>query len=58
MKKSYTLLGFLFAPLFLFAQEKTQSLDQQIDESFGNATNWFTNAILAEIPITENIGIP
>jgi len=58
MKKAITLFGFLGTPLFLFAQEKTHSLDQQIDASFGNATSWFTDAILAEIPITENIGIP
>lgn len=58
MKKTITLLGLLGAPLFLFAQEKTQSLDQRIDASFGHATSWFTDAILAEIPITENIGIP
>ncbi len=42
----------------LSIQEKPQSLDQQIDASFGNATSWFTDSILAEIPITENIGIP
>ena len=58
MKKAITLFGFVLAPLFLFAQEKAQSLDQRIDQSFGNATSWFTDAILAEIPITENIGIP
>jgi len=58
MKKTITLLGLLGSPLFLAAQEKTPSLDQRIDASFGNATSWFTDAILAEIPITENIGIP
>jgi len=58
MKKIITLFGFVGTPFFLFAQEKTPSLDQRIDASFGNATSWFTEAILAEIPITENIGIP
>ncbi len=58
MKKAITLFGVLGTPLFLVAQESPPSLDQQIDASFGNATSWFTDAILAEIPITENIGIP
>ena len=58
MKKSLlTICALLFAKI-VFSQEKTQSLDQRIDQSFGNATSWFTDAILAEIPITNTIGIP
>ena len=51
---------FYFSALFsTLAQEVNRNhLDQQIDASFGNATSWFTDAILAEIPITETIGIP
>ncbi len=35
-----------------------QSLDEQINAYFSNATSWFVNAIFAEIPITETVGIP
>jgi len=35
-----------------------QNLDQKINETFGNATDWFVDAILAEIPLTEDVGIP
>ncbi len=35
-----------------------QNLDQKINEAFGNATDWFVDAILAEIPLTEDVGIP
>lgn len=52
-----TICAFIFSRS-LFSQETTQSLDQRIDESFGNATSWFTDSILAEIPITDTIGIP
>ncbi len=41
--------------LFLFQE---QSLDQRINEQFDNATSWFVDAILAQIPITDSIGIP
>jgi len=58
MKKLLFTFCALLSNTFLFSQETPQSLDQRIDASFGNATSWFTDAILAEIPITENIGIP
>ncbi|GAA4271029.1 alanine/glycine:cation symporter family protein [Aquimarina gracilis] len=35
-----------------------QSFDEQINEAFGNATSWFVDAILAQIPITKSVGIP
>ncbi len=34
------------------------SFDQSINEWFRSATGWFVDAILAEIPITEGLGIP
>ncbi|WP_047545572.1 alanine/glycine:cation symporter family protein [Psychroserpens sp. Hel_I_66] len=37
---------------------QNQSLDEQINLQFSNATKWFVDAVLAEIPITENVGIP
>ncbi|ARV09056.1 D-alanine glycine permease [Winogradskyella sp. PC-19] len=42
----------------MFLSFQNQSLDEQINTQFGNATQWFVDAILAEIPITETIGIP
>ncbi|WP_106792332.1 sodium:alanine symporter family protein [Aquimarina sp. Aq78] len=35
-----------------------QNLDENINRVFGDATSWFVDAILAEIPITETVGIP
>ncbi|MCK8521955.1 alanine:cation symporter family protein [Aquimarina sp. D1M17] len=35
-----------------------QGLDERINEVFGNATGWFVDAILAEIPLTSTTGIP
>ncbi|MCD2260417.1 alanine/glycine:cation symporter family protein [Psychroserpens luteolus] len=37
---------------------QNQSLDEQINEKFSAATQWFVDAIFAEIPITETVGIP
>ena len=37
---------------------QNQSLDEQINTQFSNGTQWFVDAIMAEIPITENVGIP
>lgn len=34
------------------------SLDQRINDNFKSATSWFVDAIMWEIPITENVGIP
>jgi len=58
MKQLASFLILCLSPVLLFAQETTQSLDQQINESFHGATSWFTDAILYEIPITNTIAIP
>lgn len=58
MKQLASFLILCLSPVLLFAQETTQSLDQQINKSFHGATSWFTDAILYEIPITNTIGIP
>lgn len=42
----------------MFLQSSSQSLDQQINEQFSDATRWFIDGVFAEIPITETIGIP
>jgi len=48
-----------FVYTYATAQEiSSASLDEQINSSFKNATDWFINAILAEIPITAQVGIP
>lgn len=46
------------SPITTFIQEQGQSLDAQIDQSFSNATSWFTDTILYRIPFTEDIAIP
>ena len=34
------------------------TLDERINQSFHDATSWFTDAVLYQIPITQNIAIP
>lgn len=34
------------------------SFDQQINEAFGKATGWFVRGIFAQIPLTEEVGVP
>lgn len=43
-------------PFLQFAQEK--SVEQVVDEKFGDATGWFVEAIFYAIPFTENIAVP
>lgn len=38
--------------------QQTQSFDDRINEQFSAATSWFTDAVFAEIPITDTVGIP
>ncbi|CAM1345533.1 alanine/glycine:cation symporter family protein [Tenacibaculum amylolyticum] len=42
----------------LFIALQAQTLDERINQSFHNATSWFTDAILWQIPISENIQLP
>ncbi|WBX77332.1 alanine/glycine:cation symporter family protein [Tenacibaculum ovolyticum] len=58
MKQFFTFITLFCSSFFTISQNKTQSLDQQIDQSFHNATSWFTDVILYQIPISENITIP
>jgi AGCS family alanine or glycine:cation symporter len=37
---------------------QTTSIDEKINEQFSAATSWFTDAIFAEIPISDTIGVP
>lgn len=56
--KSLITLHLLCVSLATQSQEATPSLDEQINTSFYNATRWFTDAILYQIPITEDIAVP
>ncbi|WP_452598064.1 alanine/glycine:cation symporter family protein [Pontimicrobium sp. MEBiC01747] len=38
--------------------QQTQSFDDRVNEQFSTATSWFTDAVFAEIPITDTVGIP
>ena len=59
MKKFLLSLFTILAPVFLFAQEAQQkSIDEVINEKFGNATGWFVELIFAQIPVTDEVGIP
>ena len=59
MKKFLLSLFTILAPVFLFAQQAQQEgIDQVINEKFGNATGWFVELIFAQIPITDEVGIP
>ena len=38
--------------------QQTPSFDDRVNEQFSAATSWFTDAVFAEIPITDTVGIP
>jgi len=44
--------------MILLIQGVNTSIDDIINERFENATGWFYDAIFAQIPITEDVGIP
>ncbi|WP_046756979.1 alanine/glycine:cation symporter family protein [Kordia jejudonensis] len=57
--KSVRLVNLAFLlPFVTYAQQESSSVDAQINENFKNATSWFTDAIFAEIPVTNEVGIP
>ena len=46
-------------PTTLFLRNtESVNLDERINEQFSNATSWFVDAIFAEIPITNGVGLP
>ncbi|MCK8481364.1 alanine/glycine:cation symporter family protein [Psychroserpens algicola] len=57
MKKYLLSLFALAYPLFTFAQDNEQSIDQIIDEKFGDATGWFVQAVFYQIPFTDTISV-
>jgi AGCS family alanine or glycine:cation symporter len=42
----------------LFLCIQNSSLDERINEQFDKATSWFVDAVMWQIPITENVGLP
>ncbi|MDT0556791.1 alanine/glycine:cation symporter family protein [Patiriisocius hiemis] len=42
----------------MFLSLLNQSLDERINQHFSNATSWFVDAVFAQIPITNDVGIP
>lgn len=42
----------------LFLCIQNSSLDERINEQFDNATSWFVDAVMWQIPVTENVGLP
>ncbi|MHA7058259.1 alanine/glycine:cation symporter family protein [Aquimarina sp. M1] len=59
MKKIIAICVSFFAYISTTAQEiDSGSIDQKINNGFKNATDWFVDAIFAEIPITSQIGVP
>lgn len=57
MKKYLLSLFALVLPLLTIAQEAEQSIDQVIDEKFGDATGWFVEAIFYQIPFTDTVSV-
>lgn len=56
--KKYLLSFFtIVLPVLTFAQEAEKSIDQVIDEKFGNATGWFVEAVFYQIPFTDTISV-
>lgn len=56
--KRLLIICFFLCTIYTPAQEQAPSLDEQINTSFYNATYWFTDTMLYQIPITEHISIP
>ncbi|NAS11183.1 alanine/glycine:cation symporter family protein [Poritiphilus flavus] len=55
MRKKSVLWAYLLLPVTTNAQ---QGLDEQINQNFQKATGWFVDAVFAEIPITDSVGLP
>ena len=58
MVRAATLITSLCIYLLTTVTGNAQSLDEQINQSFSDATGWFVNAIFAQIPITSEVGVP
>lgn len=55
MMRVILFLLFFLTSHFLSAQD---SIDDQINENFENVTGWFVDFIFAQIPITNDVGVP
>ncbi len=58
MKTILTSVLVFFFPFLVQAQQRTIGLDEKINQFFSDATGWFPAVMFAQIPITENVGIP
>jgi len=58
LQRIFTILTFLFAPLFLFAQETSVSLGQRINDWFEPKSDFIFNLVFYPIPITGSIEVP
>ncbi len=54
----YGTLVALLLPQLLWAQETAISLDEQIDQKFGEKTSWFVDFIFYSIPFGDKVAIP
>jgi len=44
--------------MYMLLLNASQNLDETINNYFKNATTWFIDGVFAEIPLTQNVGIP
>jgi alanine or glycine:cation symporter, AGCS family len=58
MKKYILFVTAMLLPLLNFAQENSGGIDEKINSFFENYTGWFVNGIFANIPVTDNVGVP
>ncbi len=56
--KHLLILFFLVVYSFTLFSQESLSVDEQINHKFREATAWFTDSILYQIPIAENTAIP
>jgi len=58
MKKLLLTIFTFLSPLLIFAQEASEmSLDQKIDQTFGDATGWFVSFIFYQIPFSDTVQV-
>ncbi len=57
MKKFLLSIVTLIFPLLSIAQDAEQSIDQVIDQKFGDLTGWFVQGVFYQIPFTDTISV-
>ncbi len=56
--RAWVIIVALLIPQILRAQEEIKTLDQRIDEKFGEQTGWFVDFIFYSIPLGNDVAIP